>query len=446
MSLLKVVLIGKPNVGKSTLFNKLVGKRHAITDNIPGVTRDWREGKANIAGLNFQAIDTAGYEIAGEKDSDLIKRIVEHNFRIIEKADILFLIVDKKLGITILDKTFADLIRDVNKPKYLIVNKCDDGNLIPDSEFYQLGYGEPICISGEQGLGFGNLYDIISTYSKKEIPEPEQSKKISLAIVGRPNSGKSTLTNAILGFDRMLTGPEAGITRDSISTDFTYNGQDFKLVDTAGVRRRARIHERLEKLSVHDSFRAVEFAHIVALMISSDQGMEAQDITLANRVIEEGRSLIIVINKSDLIEKPKKYQSEFDHFIKHHLSQLQNVPVIYISALKKKNIFKVLDFAAENYLSWNVEIKTSKLNDWLAEVQAYHLPPIIGQNRRIRIKYMTQTNTRPPTFKVFVNKPEKLPASYIRYLENSFSKKFDLGGIPFRLRFIKNYNPYDKEE
>ena len=444
-----VAIIGRPNVGKSTLFNRLVGKRLAIVDDMPGVTRDRREGEGRIAHLRFTVIDTAGLEEAG--DSALEGRMRQQTERALLDADVALLLIDARSGITPIDSHFADWIRRHPTPVVLVANKCEGGagesGLL---DAYSLGLGQPLPVSAEHGEGMGDLYDALAPYAVEETPEEhpssgdqedDPSRPLQLAIVGRPNVGKSTLVNQLLGDDRMLTGPEAGITRDSIAVSWTYRGRQIKLVDTAGMRRKARITQKVEGLSVGETLRAIRFAQVVVLMLDGDAVLEKQDLTIARMVVEEGRALILAVNKWDMIKDKKSVTRQLNDRLQTSLPQVRGIPTVFFSALTGKGVGKLLPAVLEAYEIWNRRISTSALNRWLEDMLERHPPPL-ASGRRVRLRYITQAKTRPPTFVAFTSRPEALPESYSRFLVNGLREDFDMPGVPIRLHTRKGKNPY----
>jgi GTP-binding protein len=457
-----VAIIGRPNVGKSTLFNRLVGQRLALVDDAPGVTRDRREGEANLFGLEFRVIDTAGLEEAF--DDSLEGRMRAQTERAVAEADLSLLLIDARAGLTALDEHFARWLRRSGKPVALVANKCEGREAEQGlTEAYSLGLGQAIPISAEHGLGMSDLYDAVAAVAEEkasekaapeveevvpldletedgEAAEPEQGV-LQLAVIGRPNVGKSTLINRLLGEDRLLTGPEAGITRDSIAVDWRYGGRELRLVDTAGLRRKARVTEKLEKLSTQDTLRSLRFAQIVVLLLDIEEGLEKQDLTIARMVVEEGRALVIGVNKWDACRERDAALKAIHDRLQRSLPQTRGIPVVPLSALQGKNIDALMKAVFQAYDVWNRRVSTADLNRWLDAVTASHPPPAVN-GRRVRLKYMTQAKTRPPTFAIFVSKPEDLPSSYLRYLENGLRDAFDLPGTPIRINFRKGDNPY----
>ncbi len=448
-----VAIVGRPNVGKSTLFNRLVGKRLAIVDDTPGVTRDRRQGEGGISDLKFSIIDTAGLEDA--TDDSLEARMRNQTTLALEEADVALMLIDSRAGVTPLDSHFGKWIRQQGVPLILVANKCEGKAGMPGlAEAYGLGLGEPLAFSAEHGEGLTELYDALLPYaSARDVDDFEggddytdknedgDTRPISLAIVGRPNVGKSTLVNKLLGEERMLTGPEAGITRDSITTKWNFQGRDIRLVDTAGLRRKARVIEKVESLSTSDSMRSIKFAQVVVLILDSADMMEKQDLTIARRVVDEGRVLVIAVNKWDLVKDSKKTLAKLTDRLQTSLSQARGIPVLTMSAKTGRGIDRLLPTVLNIYELWNKRISTAALNRWLEDILAHHPPPL-SSGKRIRLRYMTQAKTRPPTFVVFASRPTGLPESYNRYLINALREDFELPGIPIRLHTKKGKNPY----
>jgi GTP-binding protein len=447
---LTVAIIGRPNVGKSTLFNRLTGKRHAIVDDTPGVTRDRREGDARIGDLEFRLIDTAGLEDAD--DASLEGRMRKQTERAVAEADVALFMIDARAGLTPVDEHFAQWLRTQKTPVVLLANKCE-GNAAEAGrmEAYRLGLGDPLPVSAEHGGGMAELYEALLAFEPADpsgLPdendaddEERDNSPLSMAIVGRPNVGKSTMVNRLLGQDRMLTGPEAGITRDAITIPWQWKGRPVHLVDTAGMRRRGRIEEKLEILSVQDSRRAVQFAEVVVLVLDSNAILEKQDLTLARQVVEEGRALLIAVNKWDAAEDRKASLQRLSDRLETSLPQVKGVPVITCSAKTGKGLEKLMPAVFKLHEQWNRRISTARLNDWLAAVTEAHPPPQVA-GRRIRLRYMTQAKARPPTFILFSTRADKVPESYLRYLANGLREDFDLWGVPLRFNVRKRENPY----
>ena len=456
-----VVIIGRPNVGKSTLFNRLVGQRVALVDDKPGVTRDRRSGDANLFGLEFTAIDTAGLE--ERFDASLEGRMRQQTEKALEEADLALLVFDARAGITALDEHFARWLRRSGKAVALVANKCEGREAESGlGEAYALGLGQAIPVSAEHGLGMSDLYDAIAEVAGQKAEalgglvepatevdvededaagEEEAERVVQLAIVGRPNVGKSTLVNKLIGEDRLLTGPEAGITRDSISVDWSWQGRALRLVDTAGLRRKARVTEKLEQLSTQDTLRSIRFAQVVVLLLDVEEGLDKQDLTIARMVVDEGRALVIGVNKWDACrDREEKLAAIHDRLLRS-LPQTRGLPVVTLSALQGHNVEGLMRAVFDIYAVWKKRIGTSDLNRWLDAVTASHPPPA-SSGRPIRLKYMTQAKTRPPTFAIFCSKPDDLPTSYLRYLENGLRDAFKLPGTPIRINMRKGDNPY----
>ncbi len=464
---LKVAILGRPNVGKSTLFNRLVGRRLAIVDDTPGVTRDRRSGEARLGGASFTVTDTAGLEEA--ELASLAGRMQAQTERALAEADLALLLIDARAGITPVDEHFAAWLRRSRKPLLLVANKSEGrAGEAGALEAYSLGLGEPIAISAEHGEGLADLFQALRPFldaaesadeaaeaaeaaldqAAPTAPEGEDDEDgeeaprvLQLAIVGRPNVGKSTLVNRLLGEERLLTGPEAGITRDSIAVDWEYRGRAVRLVDTAGLRRRARIEDKLEKLSTADTLRTVRFAHVVVLVLDAADMLEKQDLTIARMVLEEGRALVVAANKWDAVSEKREALQRLKDRLEASLPQARGVPTVTISARTGRNLDALLDAVLAAYESWNRRVATAELNRWLAGVSQSHPLPLV-EGRRLRIRYMTQVKARPPTFALFVSKPKEIPDSYLRYLANSLRETFGLPGVPLRFVLRKGKNPY----
>lgn len=447
--MLKIAILGRPNVGKSTLFNRLTGTKFALVDNMPGVTRDWREGKGRIGPLEFHLYDTAGLEQA--KKGSLAARMTGQSEQALKECDVALLVVDGLSGITPEDRHFANLIRKTGKPVVLVINKAESGKAgNTTSEAYTLGFKEQVAISAEHGEGMADLYNALAGFEELAGDKPEaanddaEAKKediIQIAIVGRPNAGKSTLFNRLLGYERVLAGPEAGITRDSIAVDLEYGGKALKLVDTAGIRKRSNVHGKVEKMAVLDSQRSIQYANVVILMLDAEAALEKQDLTITDHIEKEGRALVVALNKWDKVVKKQEYLTEIHKRLEDVMPQVKHVTVQPISAENGTHLDKLMEAVFAAYEVWNMRINTRKLNLWLEEALSRHSPPIMN-GRRIKIRYMTQIKTRPPTFAMFVTKADKLPDSYQRYLVNSMREVFNMPGVPIRLLLKKNKNPY----
>ncbi len=447
-----VAIVGRPNVGKSTLFNRLVGKRLALVDDTPGVTRDRREAEGGIADLRFTLIDTAGLEES--TGDDMEGRMRRQTDRAIQQADVCLLMFDARAGVTPLDAHFANLLRKGKTPVLIVANKCE-GNAGKSGvyEAFGLGLGDPIPVSAEHGEGLGDLYDALKPFAPPQLDDSDElieqdepefdpaTAPLKIAIVGRPNVGKSTLINQLLGDERMLTGPEAGLTRDSIGIEWQWKGRAIKLFDTAGLRKQARVTEKLERLSVADAKRAMGFAEVVILLIDATAPFEKQDLHIADIVAREGRALVIAVNKWDLISDQAGYLKQLRQQLDDTLTQIHGVPLIVLSALTGKGVAKLLPTVAEVYEIWNRRIPTAALNRWLAVMTEKHPPPAV-QGRRIKLRYMTQVRTLPPTFVVFSTRALSLPDSYTRYLINGLRADFKMPGVPIRLNMRARENPY----
>lgn len=454
-----VAIVGRPNVGKSTLFNRLVGKKLALVDDRPGVTRDRREGEASLGHLRFTVVDTAGLEEADKET--LAGRMRIQTETAIGQADVILFLIDARLGLTPMDQPFADLVRRSGKPVILLANKAE-GNKGKDGVFesYSLGLGDPIPFSAEHGEGTSDLLEALLPYVPDEPEEEEEeaweevtsvdvdaeddpNKPLRVTIIGRPNAGKSTLVNRMIGEDRMLTGPEAGITRDTISVDYQWRSRPVKLFDTAGMRKRARIEEKLEKLSVADALRAIRFAEVVVVLLDSTIPFEKQDLTLVDLTEREGRCVVIGLNKWDLVADKNGLLAELKEKAGYLLAQVRGVQIVPLSGLAGEGIDRLMQAVFASYDVWNRRISTAKINRWLEGVLSAHPPPAVA-GRRIKIRYMTQAKARPPTFALFGNQLDHLPVSYTRYLVNNLREAFDLPGTPIRLHTRGSDNPFDK--
>lgn len=442
-----LAIVGRPNVGKSRLFNRLVGKKSAIVSRLPGTTRDRREGTATLAGLTFSLIDTAGLERV--ENESLEAAMMAQTERAVDKADVLLFLVDGKDGITPMDRHFAAWLQRKQKPIILAVNKCDskqaDAGL---SESYTLGFGAPIALSAEQGLGLSELYDALIPLLNEEESSGERSslepmdEPLRLALIGRPNVGKSSLFNTMVKEERVITGPQAGITRDTIEVAWAYRGKTLMLMDTAGMRRKARITEKLERSAVADSLSAIRYAHVVVLLLDATQSVDKQELALAGHVLDEGRALVVAANKCDKIGNKKSIMMDIQDRLQQALPQARNIPVIPISARDGDNLHLLMDKVFSLYGIWNRRISTAKLNRWLNDALERNPTPL-SSGRNIRLRYMTQIKTRPPAFALFSSsKIGNLPESYLRYLINDLRDSFGLEGVPLRLHIRKAENPF----
>jgi GTPase len=446
-----VAILGRPNVGKSTLFNRLVGRKIALVDDQPGVTRDRREGLAQIGDLTFRVFDTAGLDDA--KKETLEARMSAQAEMAVDEADLVFFVIDARAGITPIDRKFAEKIRKFGKPVRVVANKAEarmaEAGVL---ESYSLGFGEPLAVSAEHGEGMESLYDVIAplapkteVVSEEEAEAAELTRPLRLAIIGQPNAGKSTLVNTMLGEERMLTGPEAGITRDAISTDWSFGGREIKLWDTAGIRRKSRVTGKIEKLAVSDALRAIRFADCVVVLIDASMEIERQDLALSDLVATEGRAVVLALSKWDLVEDKQKVLAEVHSQLEDVLPEIRGVPVVTISAKQERGVDKMMKAVFEAVDRWSARITTSQLNRWLESAVSKNPPPA-PSGRRIKIRYATQASSRPPTFAVFGNQMAKMPESYKRYLMNTLRKDFDLAGVPIRFSLRGGKNPFDKDK
>ncbi len=476
-----MVIIGRPNVGKSTLFNRLVGKRLALVDDQPGVTRDRRMGEAGLLGLEFEAVDTAGWE--DEDDASLPGRMRAQTQVSLKGADAALFVIDSRAGLTPLDEEIGRWLREQEVPVVLVANKAE-GNAGESGilESYSLGLGEPVPVSAEHGEGVADLYSALipligdkaeqleleaeaeaaiaadrareraeaaaAAGEEVELEEHDPAAPLSLAIVGRPNAGKSTLVNRLLGEDRLLTGPEAGITRDSIAVDWEWEDpksgekRTIKLIDTAGMRKRAKVVDKLEKLSVSDGLRAVDYAEVVVLLLDATRGLEVQDLKIANKVLEEGRALMVAVNKWDIAEEPSSLFNGIRAALEEGLAQLRGVPLFAVSAMTGSGLDTMLRAAFKLRDDWSRRVPTSALNRWFDDALSANPPPAPG-GRRIKLRYITQVGTRPPRFVIFGTRLDDLPISYERYLLNGIRKQLGFGAVPVRLTLKSPKNPYD---
>ncbi len=443
-----VAIAGRPNVGKSTLFNRLIGRTMAIVSDESGVTRDWREGEANLFDLKFRVLDTAGLEGSRSKGS-LPARTAIQTQKALDQTNVILFVVDARAGLTADDKSVAKEVRKSGKPVFLLANKCESSHLPAGfDDFTALGFGEAIPISATHGDGmmdvYGLLHEKMADFEDTSTPSDDEEKNVNIAIVGRPNAGKSTLVNQLIGEDRMLTGPEPGLTRDSIAIGWNYEGQPVRLVDTAGLRRRKNVEEKLEKMSGHESLRAIRLANVVVLVVDASGTFDKQDLIIAHHVIEEGRALVVALNKWDAVKEKREMLTSVKERVASSLSQVAGVPVVTLSALKGDGLTKLMDAVLRIYGIWNKRVPTGPLNRWLEDMEANHPPPITS-GRRIKLRYMTQLKSRPPTFGLWVNKPINLPDSYQRFLTNGLRDYFGLEGVPIRWILKKSDNPYEEK-
>ena len=448
MPLPTVAIIGRPNVGKSTLFNRLVGKRLALVDDQPGVTRDRREGEASLLGLEFRVIDTAGYE--DEDAATLPGRMRAQTEAAVRDADVSLFLVDARAGVTPLDAEIARWLRSTDRPVVLMANKAEgragEAGIL---EAMALGLGDPIAFSAEHGEGVADLFEALLPHVDREEEVAEEDPEspdapLKLAIVGRPNAGKSTLVNKLLGEDRLITGPEAGITRDSIAVAWEWQDRAVRLIDTAGMRKRARVQEKLEKLSVADALRAVDFAEVVVLLLDATKGLEVQDLKIADRVLQEGRALVIALNKWDVAEDASKLFNGVKGALDEGLAQVKGVPLLTVSAATGKGLDTLMKVAFETREAWSRRVSTGQLNRWFERALEANPPPAPG-GKRIKPRYITQNKTRPPSFVLFGTRVDLLPESYRRYLINGLRREFDFGAVPVRLTLRAPRNPFDRD-
>jgi GTPase len=441
-----VAIIGRPNVGKSTLFNRLVGRKLALVDDRPGVTRDRREGEATLLGLDFRVIDTAGYE--DEDPETLPGRMRAQTIAAVRKADAALFLIDARVGVTPLDEEIGRWLRSETTPVILAANKAEGrAGEAGIMEAYALGLGDPIAISAEHGEGVVDLFEQLRPYVEHDPAEGEDEAgdaPLKLAIVGRPNAGKSTLINRMLDQERLITGPEAGITRDSIAIDWTWQGHPVRLIDTAGMRKKAKVEDKLEKLSVADARRAVDFAEVVVLLLDATRGLEAQDLRIADNVLQEGRALIVAINKWDVAEGASGLFNGIKAALDEGLSQARGVPLLTVSGKTGKGIDVLLKAAFELREVWSRRVSTGQLNRWFEEAVERNPPPAPG-GKRIKLRYITQVNVRPPSFVLFGTRVDQLPDSYVRYLVNGLRKELGFGAVPVRLNVRASRNPFDKD-
>ncbi|WP_156679511.1 ribosome biogenesis GTPase Der [Sphingomonas profundi] len=446
-----VAIVGRPNVGKSTLFNRLVGKRLALVDDRPGVTRDRREGDAQLLGLDFRIVDTAGFE---DEDPDTLPgRMRQQTQAAVSTADVALFMIDARAGILPLDEEIARWLRDGETPVVLLANKAEgkagEGGVL---EAFGLGFGDPVPFSAEHGEGLVDLFESLRPFIEHDDAEPaeeepEEGGPLKLAIVGRPNAGKSTLVNRILGEERMITGPEAGITRDSIAIDWDWHAPDgeirpVRLIDTAGLRKKAKVQDKLEKLSVADALHAVDFAEVVVLLLDATLGLEAQDLRIADKVLQEGRALLIALNKWDVAEHPPSLFQGVRAALDEGLAQVKGLPLLTVSAATGRGVDQLLAAAFETRDAWSKRVSTGQLNRWFEKAIEANPPPAPG-GKRIKLRYLTQAKTRPPGFILFGTRVDQLPESYRRYLVNGIRRDLGFGAVPVRLTLRAPKNPFD---
>ena len=449
MPLPTVAIVGRPNVGKSTLFNRLVGKKLALVDDRPGVTRDRREGEARLLGLEFRVIDTAGYE--DEDVQTLPGRMRKQTEAAVADADVALFLIDAREGVTPLDSEIARWLRAADTPVVIVANKAESrAGEAGVLDAYRLGLGDPVAISAEHGEGVADLFNALLPLVEREEVEKEEREEgadgpLKLAIVGRPNAGKSTLVNTMVGEERMITGPEAGITRDSIALDWQWHDRPVRLVDTAGLRKRAKVTDKLEWLSTADAKRSIDQAEVVVLLLDATRGLEVQDLKIAASVIEEGRALVVAINKWDVAEHASSLFNGIKAALEEGLAQLKGVPVLTVSSAKTgKGIDQLLGAAFELREQWSRRIGTGELNRWFEAAVEANPPPAPG-GKRIKLRYITQVKARPPSFVIFGTRVDQLPESYRRYLLNSMRRDLGLGPVPLRLSMRSPKNPFDRD-
>ncbi len=440
-----LAIVGRPNVGKSTLFNRLVGRRLALVDDRPGVTRDRREGEGRLGDLRFTIVDTAGFDEAAP--DSLTARMMTQTEMAIGGADAVLFLIDVRSGLTPIDRAFADIVRRAGKPVIVVANKSEGRASAGAAEAYALGLGDPIPLSAEHGEGLSDLYDAIraalpehtATPAEDEEIDTDADRPIRVAVVGRPNVGKSTLINRLLGEERLLTGPEAGITRDAIAVTLEWKGRAFRLFDTAGMRRKARIEEKLEKLSVADTLNAIRFAEVVIVLMDTERPFEEQDLRIADLVQREGRALVLGMNKWDLVSEGKasKLRAEADHW----LPQVKGVPIVALSGLHGEGLDRLMQAVVDAHAVWNRRVATNPLNRWFEDAVSSHPPPAVS-GRRLKLNYITQVKSRPPSFVLFCSRADAMPESYLRYLVHGLRDRFDLPGTPIRITLREKANPF----
>lgn len=453
-----IAIVGRPNVGKSTLFNRLTNTRDALVSDLPGLTRDRRQGEAKIGGHPVTIVDTAGLEESSK--GSIQARMRAQSEAALASADLILFVIDARDGITASDQVFARIARNAGRPVIAVANKSESRKATDGFyDAYALGFGDPVAISAEHDIGLGELErDILNALGLTAVPKRKKSRDdidpdpeseieeaaqrpIRVAIVGRPNAGKSTLVNALLGEERMITGPEPGLTRDSIASDTVWHDRPIRLFDTAGLRKKAKIHEKSEQLAASDAVRAIRFAEVVVLLADAERPLEQQDMIIADMAATEGRALVIAVNKWDLVEDKNKLLADIRETVATKLSQVQGVAIVTLSARSGRGLDRLQQAVLAAHEVWNRRISTHKLNQWLEGALQTHAAPA-AKGRRIKIRYMTQANARPPTFIAFTSQSGGLPQSYIKYLTNSLRKAFDLPGTPIRLQLRQTHNPF----
>lgn len=445
MAVPTIAVVGRPNVGKSTLFNRLAGKPLAIVDDRPGVTRDRREARGRLGDIPLRLIDTAGFD-----DADATKLGTDMRAQTdaaLRDADVCLLVIDAREGITALDEAFGDVIRRSGRPVIVVANKAE-GRAGSEgiSESYALGFGEPVAISASHGEGMSDLHvRLVEELGDFDRLDDDRSDEppLRIAVIGRPNAGKSTLINALIGEERLITGPEAGVTRDAIAVDWLWDGRRVRLHDTAGLRKKGKVNDRLERMSAADTLRAIKFAEVVLLLVDAEHPFEKQDLTLADLVLREGRALVMVLAKWDLVPNRSAALKELQYEFERLLPQAKGAPLIPVSALKQKGLEDIMPAVTRLHRDWSAKIKTRDLNDWLQEMISRHPPPAV-QGKRIKPRYLSQTKSRPPTFVLMCSRAGDLPESYKRYLVNGIREAFDMPGVPIRLIVKAGKNPYAK--
>ncbi|HYG28084.1 MAG TPA: ribosome biogenesis GTPase Der [Caulobacteraceae bacterium] len=444
---LKLAIVGRPNVGKSTLFNRLAGRKLAIVDDLPGVTRDRKFATGRLGDIDLDLIDTAGFEDV--TDESLEARMRAQTELAIAECDLALFVIDAREGVVSADKVFGEVLRRSGKPVIMVANKAE-GKAAEAGvmEAYRLGFGEPVPLSAEHGEGMADLFQAVMEVAPQNADEADDEKgdkPVRIAIVGRPNAGKSTLVNRLIGEERLLVGPEAGITRDAIPVDWEWDGRKIRLVDTAGLRRKAKVNEKLEKLSTQDTIRSITFAEVVILVMDATHPFETQDLQIADLVEREGRGLVFVLAKWDLVPNPQARLKEFIEHAERMLPQVRGTPVVALSAETGRGVDKFMPAVLKVHDNWSTKVKTRDLNDWLAMAVQRHPPPAVG-GKRVKPKYMAQTKARPPTFVIMATRADQMPDHYKRYLVNSLRESFDLPGVPIRLTIKSGKNPYAEGE